>query len=238
MGAGNGVRLASLPAVLLLTPWGTFTRELVRLVLSTAGERRLAPVIASRAADRQSRSNVMPPRFTRAGALHERAAANRVTAGRESLPNTALPQCEAPLTAPAVAGASPCDSRRCSGSLHPAARRVTRPRVDVASAVASQPGGSWRGDFVATVADCRRVAGCSAAAGSGFHHRRWWQWLVAIDAHGEIGRVGTIGRNEILRAGRDGGNDVLQRAQDDVVILLRPVAPESRARPVAESRHS
>jgi hypothetical protein len=57
--------------------------------LSTAGERRLAPVIASRAADRQSRFNVMPPRFTRAGALHERTAANRVTAGRDSLPNTA-----------------------------------------------------------------------------------------------------------------------------------------------------
>jgi hypothetical protein len=30
MGAGTGIRLASLPAVLLLlTPWGTFTRELV-----------------------------------------------------------------------------------------------------------------------------------------------------------------------------------------------------------------
>jgi len=29
MGAGKGFRLASLPAVLLLTPWGMFTRELV-----------------------------------------------------------------------------------------------------------------------------------------------------------------------------------------------------------------
>jgi len=57
--------------------------------LSTAGERRLAPVIASRAADRQSRSNVTPPKFTRAGALHERSTANRVTARREGLPNTA-----------------------------------------------------------------------------------------------------------------------------------------------------
>ena len=43
MGAGNGIRLASLPAVLLLTPWGTFTRELVRLARGPAGERRLAP---------------------------------------------------------------------------------------------------------------------------------------------------------------------------------------------------
>jgi hypothetical protein len=37
MGAGNGIRLASLPAVLLLTPWGTFTRELVRLALEHSG---------------------------------------------------------------------------------------------------------------------------------------------------------------------------------------------------------
>ena len=87
MGAGTGIRLASLPAVLLLlTPWGTFTRNSSDWLLSTADERRLAPVIASRAADRQSRFNVMPPRFTRAGALQQRAAANRVTAGRDSLP--------------------------------------------------------------------------------------------------------------------------------------------------------
>jgi len=38
MGAGTGIRLASLPAVLLLlTPWGTFTRELVRLALEHNG---------------------------------------------------------------------------------------------------------------------------------------------------------------------------------------------------------
>jgi hypothetical protein len=51
---------------------------------------------------------VTPPRFTRVGTLHKRTAANRVTAGRDSLPNTARPQCEAPLTAPAVVGASSC----------------------------------------------------------------------------------------------------------------------------------
>jgi hypothetical protein len=112
MGAGNGIRLASLPAVLLLTPWGTFTRELVRLALEHSGRTsaRAGSLAASRAADRPSLSKVTPPRFTRAGALHERTAANRVTAGRDSLPNTARPQCEAPLTAPVVAGASPCSA--------------------------------------------------------------------------------------------------------------------------------
>ena len=95
-------------------------------LLSTAGERRLAPVTASRAADRQSRFNVTPPRFTRAGTLHERTAANRVTAGRDSLPNTARPQCEAPLTAPAVVGASPCDATINSPPRSPHARRERR----------------------------------------------------------------------------------------------------------------
>src|SRR5215207_937016 len=120
MGAGTGIRLASLPAVLLLTPWGRSPGNSSGWLLSTAGERRLAPVTASRAADRQSRSNVTPPRFTRAGALQERSAANRVTAGRDSPPNTARPQREAPLTAPAVTGASPCDR---AISSDPRARR-------------------------------------------------------------------------------------------------------------------
>src|SRR5215203_2481777 len=121
MGAGTGIRLASLPAVLLLTPWGRSPGNSSGWLLSTAGERRLAPVTASRAADRQSRSNVMPPRFTRVGTLLERTAANRVTAGRERLPNTADPQCEAPPTAPAVVGASPCDDASSSAPRSPRA---------------------------------------------------------------------------------------------------------------------
>jgi hypothetical protein len=52
----------------------------------------------------------MPPRFERDGALAWLAAANRVTAGRERLPNTAHRQQEAPMTAQAVAGGSFCAS--------------------------------------------------------------------------------------------------------------------------------
>src|SRR5919107_2274619 len=110
MGAGNGIRLASLPAAPLLTPWGTFTRELVRLALEHSGRTSARAGSVPRRGRRIGRHvpNVTPPRFTRAGTLDERSAANRVTAGRDSLPNTAHPQCEAPLTAPVVAGASPC----------------------------------------------------------------------------------------------------------------------------------
>ena len=61
---------------------------------------------AMRAADRPSRSNAMSPRFARSGKPLWIADAHRVTAGRESLPNTAHPRREAPMTAAAVAGAS------------------------------------------------------------------------------------------------------------------------------------
>jgi hypothetical protein len=59
-----------------------------------------------RAADRPLRSNATPPKFTRCGDPLGLAAANRVTAGRKSLPNTAHLPPEAPMTASAVAGAS------------------------------------------------------------------------------------------------------------------------------------
>ena len=65
---------------------------------------------ATRAADRPSRSNATPPRFTRCREPLGLAAAHRVTAGRDSPPNTAYPRTEAPMTAPAVAGASICSN--------------------------------------------------------------------------------------------------------------------------------
>jgi hypothetical protein len=109
MGAGNGIRLASLPAILLLTPWGAFTRGLVRQVGFSARRANvgsLRPLAARRAADRQSRTNAMPPRFTRVSKPQWLVAVYRVTAGRDSLPNTARLHDEAPMTALAVAGAS------------------------------------------------------------------------------------------------------------------------------------
>lgn len=71
---------------------------------------------ARRAADRLSRSNAIPPKFTCRGAPSRQTATNRVTAGREGPPNTAYRQQEAPTAVRAVVGASFASRGRGSGS--------------------------------------------------------------------------------------------------------------------------
>src|SRR5215210_2017291 len=109
MGAGNAIRLASLSAVLLLTPWGTFTRELVRLALEHSGR------TSARAGNRVAGGGSAVTLQRDAAEVHACRCAARALRrepghGRARWPaEHRSSQCEAPLTAPAVAGASPWD---------------------------------------------------------------------------------------------------------------------------------
>jgi hypothetical protein len=109
MGAGTGIRLASLPAVLLLTPWGTFTRELVRLALEHSGR------TSARAGNRVAGGGSAVTLQRDAAEVHAcrraaRAYRREPGHGRARQPaEHRSSQCEAPLTAPAVVGASPCE---------------------------------------------------------------------------------------------------------------------------------
>src|ERR687897_478968 len=109
MGAGNGIRLASLPAVLLLTPLGTFTRELVRLALEHSGR------TSARAGNRVAGGGSAVTLQRDAAEVHAcrraaRAYRREPGHGRARQPaEHRSSQCEAPLTAPAVVGASPCE---------------------------------------------------------------------------------------------------------------------------------
>src|SRR3954447_17850731 len=110
MGAGTGIRLASLPAVLLLlTPWGTFTREFVRLALEHSGR------TSARAGDRVAGGGSAVTLQRGAAEVHAgrhaaRAFRREPGHGRARQPaEHRSSQREAPLTAPAVTGASPCD---------------------------------------------------------------------------------------------------------------------------------
>src|SRR5919112_4375470 len=119
MGAGTGIRLASLSAVLLLTPWGTFTRELVRLALEHSGR------TSARAGNRVAGGGSAVTLQRDAAEVHAcrraaRAYRREPGHGRARQPaEHRSSQCEAPLTAPAVAGASPCDG---GGSPSPPTR--------------------------------------------------------------------------------------------------------------------
>ena len=125
----------------------------------TVDERRLAPVrTAMRAADRQSPSNATPPKFTRAGATYRRAAAHRVTAGRDRLPNTAHTQREAPMIVSTIAGAS------FFLTLEPAAVQLVSTRTTVASAVSCSRAGRVGAPCRAATAAGSLPAACSAGA--------------------------------------------------------------------------
>src|SRR5215207_7692758 len=136
MGAGNGIRLASLPAVLLLTPWGTFTRELVRLALEHSGR------TSARAGIRVAGGGSTVTLQRDAAEVHAcrraaRAYRREPGHGRARKPaEHRSSQCEAPPTAPAVAGASPCDR-----AISPAfrCRRVRRDRRSLRRCLAAGP---------------------------------------------------------------------------------------------------
>lgn len=170
MGAGKGLRLASLPAVLLSTPWGTFTRELVRSAFGPRG-RTSAPFAcgaARWATDRWARSHVSPPRFTRVGAHHVRQGANRVQAGRECLLNTARPQNEAPGTANTVAGAFVSRSGSV-GARRPRSLRA-KPQEPSLHAVGEAPGPvfvSFRSSWTRAQPGSRSLPGCPSGAREG-----------------------------------------------------------------------
>lgn len=106
MGAGNDIRLASLPADLLVDPVGD-VHPGTRSARLWAGRTNVGPLrfAASGATDRQSRSHVTLPRFTAAAPRIARGGADRVHAGRECLLNTALSQPKAPANEQTVAGA-------------------------------------------------------------------------------------------------------------------------------------
>jgi hypothetical protein len=126
MGAGNGIRLASLPAVLLLTPWGTFTRELVRLALEHSGR------TSARAGNRVAGGGSAVTLQRDAAEVHAcrraaRAYRREPGHGRARQPaEHRSSQCEAPLTAPAVVGASPCERGGSPSPLFPARPRGHR----------------------------------------------------------------------------------------------------------------
>src|SRR5215210_6662599 len=126
MGAGNGIRLASLPAVLLLTPWGTFTRELVRLALEHSGR------TSARAGNRVAGGGSAVTLQRDAAEVHAcrraaRAYRREPGHGRARQPaEHRSSQCEAPLIAPAVAGASPCDGAIRLTYRYPLTRVVDR----------------------------------------------------------------------------------------------------------------
>jgi hypothetical protein len=129
MGAGNGIRLASLPAVLLLTPWGTFTRELVRLALEHSGRtsaRAGNRVAGGGSAVTLQRDAAEVHACRRAARAHRREPGH----GRARQPaEHRSTQCEAPLTAPAVAGASPCDGGGSPSPPYPSGPGGTVSRV-------------------------------------------------------------------------------------------------------------
>jgi hypothetical protein len=146
MGAGNGIRLASLPAVLLLTPWGTFTRELVRLALEHSGR------TSARAGNRVAGGGSAVTLQRDAAEVHAcrraaRAYRREPGHGRARQPaEHRSSQCEAPLTAPAVVGASPCER----GGL-PTPPFPTRPSGRPAG---TRPVGNRKGDLQQGVIVC------------------------------------------------------------------------------------
>jgi hypothetical protein len=107
----------------LVTPWGTFTRELVRLALEHSGRtsaRAGNRVAGGGSAVTLQRDAAEVHACRRAARAHRREPGH----GRARQPaEHRSTQCEAPLTAPAVAGASPCDG---GGSPSPPTRAAQR----------------------------------------------------------------------------------------------------------------
>jgi len=137
MGAGNGIRLASLPAVLLSTPWGRSPGNSSDRHKVTADERRLDPFSTRperRIGDRAS--TVAAPRFRRDG-TDPMSCRRRPGTGRARGPaGHRASQQEAPMTAEAVVGASLVPRAYSTPVAPPASTFIT-----VASAVScNRPG--------------------------------------------------------------------------------------------------